>query len=318
MFESPKVLITDGVHPLLLDGLSDAGYHCDYQPKINRAQALEIIEPYVGLVINSKIRVDRTFLDSAKHLEFIARLGSGLEIIDLGYAAQKGVRVHRSPDGNCDAVAEHTLGMLLNLATKLRQGDQQVRQKIWQREANRGWELMGKTIGILGFGFTGKALATRLQGFGMKVLVYDKYLKGDYTKDYNWVEACSLEDLLKQVDILSLHLPLTSETKAWLNQAFFEKLNQPIVLLNSSRGSIVETKALLWALDQGIVRAAGLDVFENEKPETYTSAQAKLFEELFQRANVILSPHVAGWTVESKKRLAQLLLDRILTKADFI
>lgn len=318
MLELPKLLITDAVDPLLIEGLTKAGYECDYQPKISLSEVLKIIAAYQGIVINSKIIVDQRFLDAAKQLQFIARLGSGLEIIDLEYATQKGVLVHRSPDGNCDAVAEHALAMLLNLATKLKQGDQQVRQKIWQREANRGWELKNKTIGILGFGFTARAFAKRLQGFGMRVLVYDKYLKGDYTKDFPWVEAVDLETLLEQINILSLHLPLSKETIGFLDQNFFEQLKSPIVLLNTARGAIVKTRALLWALDQGIISAAGLDVFENEKPQNYTVEQTQLFEDLFQRENVILSPHVAGWTQESKKRLSSLLLERILTKAERI
>lgn len=318
MPELPKLLITDAVDPLLIEGLTKAGYQCDYQPKISLTEVLKIIAAYQGIVINSKIIVDQKFLDTAEQLQFIARLGSGLEIIDLEYAAQKGILVHRSPDGNCDAVAEHALAMLLNLATKLRQGDQQVRQKIWKREANRGWELMNKTIGILGFGFTGKAFAKRLQGFGMRVLVYDKYLEGDYTKEFPWLDAVDLETLLTEINILSLHLPLSKETIGLLDQAFFEQLKQPIVLLNTARGAIIKTKALLWALNQGIITAAGLDVFENEKPQTYTAEQTQLFEDLFQHENVILSPHVAGWTQESKKRLSKLLLERILTKAERI
>lgn len=318
MPELPKLLITDAVDPLLIEGLTKAGYQCDYQPKISLTEVLKIIAAYQGIVINSKIIVDQKFLDTAEQLQFIARLGSGLEIIDLEYAAQKGILVHRSPDGNCDAVAEHALAMLLNLATKLRQGDQQVRQKIWKREANRGWELMNKTIGILGFGFTGKAFAKRLQGFGMRVLVYDKHLEGDYTKEFPWLDAVDLETLLTEINILSLHLPLSKETIGLLDQAFFEQLKQPIVLLNTARGAIIKTKALLWALNQGIITAAGLDVFENEKPQTYTAEQTQLFEDLFQHENVILSPHVAGWTQESKKRLSKLLLERILTKAERI
>jgi D-3-phosphoglycerate dehydrogenase len=318
MLESPKVLITDVVHPLLIEGLAQAGYQCNYQPKITLEKVLEQIVDYQGIVINSKIIVDQSFLDKASKLEFIARLGSGLEIIDLEYAEKKGVLVHRSPDGNCDAVAEHALGMLLNLAIKLRQADQQVRKKIWKREANRGWELMNKTIGLIGFGFTAKALAKRLQGFGMKVLAYDKYLSKGYAKDFPWLRESSLEQLLADVDILSLHLPLSEENKGYVNQEFLMKLEQPTILLNTSRGAVVDTQSLIWGLDNGIITAAGLDVFENEKPLTYTEKQAELFKNLFKRENVILSPHVAGWTIESKERLSKLLLERILTKADRI
>lgn len=313
MVEQPAVLITDAVHPLLLEGLQQAGYYCVYQPDIAASVVLNTIKDYVGIVINSKILVDKKFLDRAPKLEFVARLGSGLEIIDLDYARQKGVLVHRSPDGNCDAVAEHAIGMLLALANNLCRGNQEVRQKIWQREANRGWELMGKTVGIIGFGYTGSAFAKRLSGFGVEILAYDKYKSG-YAKNLKNVLETDLEQIVQKADIISLHLPLTTETRYWADDAFFDKLEKPIVLVNSSRGAVLNTASLLNALDKGIVIGACLDVFENEKPKTYSEEQEKLFADLFARENIILTPHVAGWTRESKERLSKLLLDRILGK----
>lgn len=307
----PRVLVTDAVHPLLLEGLEAMGYVCDYEPKISLEAVRQKIAPYVGLIINSKILVDRSFLDEAVQLKFIGRLGSGLEIIDLEYAQVRGVAVHRAPDGNCDAVAEHAMGLLLMLANKLNQADAQVRQLVWQREQNRGWELMGKTIGIIGFGYTGRALAKRLAGWGMQVLAYDKYLPKGYAADLPHVQEADMEEIYAQAQILSLHLPATEETYGLANWDYWQRFQKGLILVNTSRGAIVPTEDLLKALDEGQLAGACLDVFENEKPATYTATQQALFGQLFARQNVVLSPHVAGWTVESKARLAMLLLDRI-------
>lgn len=307
----PRVLVTDAVHPLLLEGLESMGYVCDYEPNIALEVVRQKIAPYVGIIINSKIIVDRSFLDRAVQLQFIGRLGSGLEIIDLDYARARGVAVHRAPDGNCDAVAEHAMGLLLMLANKLNYTDAQVRQCVWQREQNRGWELMGKTIGIVGFGYTGRALAKRLAGWGMSVLAYDKYLPKGYAADLPHVQEATMEELYAQAQILSLHLPATTETHGMANWAYWQRFQKGLILINTSRGSIVPTEDLLKALDEQQLAGACLDVFENEKPATYTASQEAFFEQLFARQNVVLSPHVAGWTIESKARLAMLLLHRI-------
>ena len=311
------VLITDAVHELLILGLEEAGYECHYQPDIDPKHVPEIMEAYVGIVINSKITVDRLFLEHAPNLKFIARLGSGLEIIDLEATKEKAVLVHRTPDGNCDAVSEHALGMLLAFANNLCTANADVRNKMWRREELRGWELMGKTIGIVGFGFTGTAFAKRLSGFDVKVLVYDKYRK-DFAKEMPHVTESSMEIIFEEADILSIHLPLTEETKGLVNDEFLEKFKKPIVLINTARGEIVLTKALLNAMDSGKLIGACLDVFENEKPKTYTGEQEILFAKLFERPNVLLSPHIAGWTHESKRRLSQLLLQRILNESEMI
>lgn len=311
--EQPKVLITDGVHDLLIQGLERIGYHCVYQPKISLEKVREVIAEYQGVIINSKIIVDRSFLDKASQLKFIGRLGSGLEIIDVEYAQQKGVAVYRAPDGNCDAVAEHAMGMLLSFAINLKQSDAQVRQKIWAREQNRGWELMGKTIGIIGFGYTGTAMARRLSGFGVKILAYDKY-KVDYAREMPFVTETTMEQIYEEADILSLHLPFTTETKGLANRDYWNQFKKALLLINTSRGNIVPTQDLLEALDAGKLIVACLDVFENEKPVTYSPKENLLFEDLFQRDNVLLTPHVAGWTIESKERLAKLLLDRIMKR----
>jgi D-3-phosphoglycerate dehydrogenase len=201
--------------------------------------------------------------------------------------------------------------MLLSLANNLRQADQQVRQCIWKREQNRGWELWGKTIGIVGFGYTGRALATRLAGFGMQVLAYDKYLT-NYADDLPHVQECTMEQLFAEAQILSLHLPATAETKGMANEDYWKRFKRGLVVVNTSRGNIVPIHDLLKCLDNGHIKGACLDVFENEKPETYSIMEAALFAVLFKQENVLLSPHVAGWTNESKERLAKLLLGRIM------
>lgn len=310
-----QVLITDDCHPLLTDGLTRRGYICHYRPEITLDDTLRIIHPYEGLIINSKIIVDRVFLDKAENLRFVGRLGSGMEIVDRDYAAAKGVAVLSSPEGNRNAVAEQALGMLLALANNLIRADREVRQNVWRREANRGFELSGKTIGIIGFGHTGSQFARKLAGMDMTVLAYDKY-KTLYAADLPWVRETTLDELVRQADIISLHLPLTEETKHIVDKTFIERCKPGFILLNTARGSCVKTAELADALENGRVGGACLDVFENEKPATFTGAERRLYARLHQLDNVVLSPHIAGWTQESKCRLAEVLLEKILTNLD--
>lgn len=311
MRNNGKVLITDSVHPILLDGLAKAGYTCNYIPKISLPEVHQVINQYSGIIINSKIIMDKPLIDRAPQLKFIGRLGSGLEIIDLDYANSKGIAVHNSPEGNRNAVAEHVIGMLLSVANNLLIADREVRQKVWQREKNRGFEISGKTIALIGFGHTGKAVATRLSGFQMKVLAYDKYLTGFEGLYPNVVES-SMETIFKEADIISFHLPLTEETKGLVDKAYLDQFSKPIIVLNSSRGGVVNLNDLLRAIEGKTVIGAGLDVFENENPSTFSSEEEVLYEDLYLLDNVILSPHVAGWTHESKFRLARILLEKIL------
>lgn len=305
-----RVLITDGVDPLLIEGLEKLGYTCDYFPDISLRQTREMIAPYEGLIINSKIIVDRVFLDKAVHLKFIGRLGSGMEIINLDYAALKGIAVHSAPEGNCNAVAEHALGMLLALANNLLRADRQVRHKIWNREQNRGYELKGKTIGIIGFGHTGTAFAEKLSGMGMKVLAYDKFKK-NFAKDFSHVKETNMEEIFHEADILSFHLPLTEEVIHLVNEDYIQKCKKGVVLINTSRGKVIKISALIEGLESGIISGACLDVFENEKPTTYTQEEKVLYEKLHTFEQVVLSPHIAGWTIESKRRLSAILLEKI-------
>ena len=305
-----KVLVTDGVHPLLLEGLEALGFQCDYHPKIGLERVREMVADYEGIIINSKVLMDKAMLDAGKKLEFVGRLGSGMEIIDLEYAAHKGVAVHGAPEGNCNAVAEHALGMLLALANNFLQADREVRQKNWQREKNRGFEIMGRTVGIIGFGHTGSQFAKKLSGMGVEILAYDKY-KTDYTNNFEQVRETTLEDILANADIISLHLPFTPETKHLVNSDFLKKCKDGVILINTSRGNVAKTNDLIVGLKSGKVGGACLDVFENEKTVTFSQAEHTMYDELYKLENVILSPHVAGWTKESLQRLAEVLLRKI-------
>lgn len=306
-----KILITDDVHPLLPEGLQQAGYTVDYEPSLSLEEVREKVREYSGMIINSKILVDRQMLDLAPQLRFVGRLGSGLDIIDLDYARQKKVTVISAPEGNRNAVAEHALGMLLALANNLCRADREVRNKIWRREANRGFELSGLTIGVIGCGNTGFAFLNKLSGLGVKALAYDKY-KNHYLEPSCYAKETELERLLERSDIISLHLPLTPETHHYVNSRFLARCRDGVVLINTSRGKCISTPDLVEALESGKVAAAALDVFENEKPASFHPDEEALYHRLYRMENVILSPHIAGWTRESKKRIAEIVLKRIL------
>lgn len=306
-----RVLVTDGVHPLLRDGLTAAGLVCDYVPEITLEETRGRIAPYMGIIINSKIVIDKAFIDAAPLLKFIGRLGSGMEIVDVPYARARGIAVCSAPEGNRNAVGEHALGMLLMLANKLREGDRAVRTSDWNREAYRGWELMGKTVGIVGFGHTGANFAQKLMGFGVQVLAYDKYRRY-YAEGWPHVRETTLEEIQERADIISLHLPLTAETHHLFDAAFLAACRRPLVLVNTSRGKVVDTHAVIAGLRSGQLIGACLDVFENEKPTTYSEAERGLYETLYAFEQTVFSPHVAGWTVESKEKLAAIVLEKIL------
>jgi D-3-phosphoglycerate dehydrogenase len=311
-----RVLITDDCHPLLTEGLTKMGFACDFLPDITLEETRRIIPDYEGLIINSKIFVNRDFLDKAIKLRFVGRLGSGMEIVDRPYAAERGVAVVSSPEGNRNAVAEQALGMLLALANNLLRADREVRQKVWQREANRGWELRGKTLGIIGFGHTGSQFARKLAGMEMTVLAYDKYKPAGFSAGMEWVRETTLEDIREKSDIVSLHLPLTEETKHLVDNQFINRCKRGFVLINTSRGACVKTEDAIAALEDGRMGGACLDVFENEKPETFSAAEKHIFTRLHALGNVVLTPHIAGWTHESKRLMAEVLLEKIAAAMD--
>lgn len=306
-----RVLITDDCHPLLTEGLTKLGFVCDFFPDITLEETRRIIPGYEGLIINSKIIVDRSFLDAAKALRFVGRLGSGMEIVDRPYAASLGIAVVSSPEGNRNAVAEQALGMLLALANNLLGADREVRRNVWRREERRGWELRGKTLGIIGFGHTGSQFARKLAGMEMTVLAYDKYKPAGYAARMPWVEETTPAAIRERSDIISLHLPLTPETKHLVDGPFIDGCKRGFALINTARGACIKTEDVVAALEDGRIGGACLDVFENEKPATFSDAEKHLYERLHRLENVVLTPHIAGWTRESKRLLAEVLLDRI-------
>ena len=305
-----RVLVADYVHPVLITGLRDIGYHVLYAPEIERPQVLQWISTFSGMVINTKTVADAELLAAAEDLKWIARLGSGLDIIDQVIARNRGITVINTPEANANAVAEHVIGMLLCLLRNICRADSEVRQGIWQRERNRGSELSGKIVGIIGFGNTGSAFAKKLAGWDVRVIAYDKYKSG-YASHMTHVLESSLEDVVSKSDIISLHLPLTTETRYYVDAKFLSLCKRGSILINSSRGKIAQTNAIVNALENGLLGGACLDVFENEKPDTYNSEDRALYDRLNAMRNVVLSPHIAGWTYESKIRIARQVVKEV-------
>ena len=307
-----KVLFVDNVHPILKDRLSSRGFLCIDGTKMSRTEIeMELMHAF-GIVIRARFTLDKEFIKSAKQLKFIARSGSGLENIDQSYCKERNILLFNSPEGNRNAVAEHALGMLLTLLNKINQADKQVKNGVWDREGNRGEELDGKTIGLIGYGNNGAAFAKKLRGFDVKVLAYDKYKTGFGD---HFVQECTLEAIFQQVDVVSFHIPLNKETKYFANDAFFDSFSKPVRLLNLSRGKIVNTKDLVSALKAKKVVGACLDVLEFETKSFESFFEQHLPEEfdyLIHSENVILTPHVGGWTTESYFKLSNVLADKIL------
>jgi len=306
-----KILHLDSNHTLLLDQLNDLGFVNDEDYSSSKEEILKKIHVYDGIILRGRFSIDRHFLDKATSLKFIGRVGAGLENIDCEYAEKKGVHLISAPEGNRNAVGEHTLGMLLSLFNKLNKADKEVRNGKWLREENRGIELYGKTIGIIGYGNMGKAFAKKLRGFEVTVLCYD--IKPNLG-DENCTQV-SLSELQEKVDVLSLHIPETPHTTAMIDASFINQFKNPFWLLNTARGKSVVTHDLVAALKSGKILGAGLDVLEYEK-SSFENLFSKdkipeAFQYLIQSENVLLSPHVAGWTVESKRKLAQTIVDKI-------
>ena len=296
------------MHLSILGLLEKEGFQVTYSPDITRAQILDQIGNYEGLIIRSKTPMDRELLEKATRLQFIGRAGAGLDQLDLDYLKERGVQLFHAAKGNRDAVAEHAVGGILALFNHLTQSDQQVRKGVWDREGNRGEELMGKTVGIFGFGNMGKAFSKRLKGFDVQVLAYDKYKKGFGSKR---VQEVGWDTIKKEADLLSIHVPLTEETRNFFTIEELRAFSKPFWLINTARGEVIRLETLNQALDEGILKGVVLDVLENEKFQRFTPAQKEQFDRLAQRENVLFSPHVAGWTVESYVKINLVLLKQI-------
>lgn len=309
-----KILFLDTVHEILEKRLSEKGFTCIDGTKLSLEETKNQLSDIDGIVIRARFTLNEDILKHAPKLKFIARSGAGMENIDVDYCASRGIELFNAPEGNCNAVGEHALGMLLSLMNKIHTANRDVKKGLWEREFNRGLELDGKKVGIIGFGNNGSAFAKKMRGFDVEILAYDKYKTGFSTEQ---VKESSLEEIFEKADVISFHIPQNEETIYFANEQFFNSLQKPIFLVNLSRGKIVETKALLNALNSGKVLGAGLDVLEYEKSSfenMFDGSLPKEFTELVQSEKVLLTPHVGGWTNESYFKLSDVLADKILNK----
>ena len=304
-----KILIADRTHDVLEKRLQEAGFEVSVEPDHDYQSLAQAAQGCVGLVVRSKVNIDKAFIDAVPSLRCIGRVGAGMETIDVDYAEAHGVRCLNSPEGNRDAVGEHTVGLLLALLDNIARADAEVRKGMWQREANRGRELGGLTVGIIGMGNMGQAFARRLTGFGCRVMYYDKY-REDEVKG---IEQVTLERLQQEADVVSFHVPLTDETHHYLDATFIEAMAKPFYLLNTSRGAVVDTEALVAGLESGKVLGAGLDMLEYENMQADGLGEVpESVQYLMECPHTVLTPHVAGWTVESKYKLAAVLADKMI------
>ena len=305
----PKILHVDQNHPLLLKGLEALGYEnvLAYSTPLN--ELLPQLDNYIGLVIRSRFPVDKKCLDYGTHLKFIARVGAGLENINVEYAKEKGIELIAAPEGNRNAVAEHCLGFLLSLLNNFKQAQCDIQNGEWLREKSRGIEISNLCVGIIGYGNNGRAFAEKLSSIGVKVLVYDKYVNG-FSRE--GVYESNMEEIFKESNVISFHVPLTKETTHIADYQFFKRFNKPVWVLNISRGKVLKTKDLIRGLNEGIVCGAALDVLDEESKSFDMSSSNRIVIDLNNRSNVIITPHVAGWTQESYFKLSNVLADKIL------
>lgn len=301
-----KILIVDDLHPAFKESAEALGFIVDDKPLITRAETLAIIKDYVGIAVRTKFKIDKELFDLASNLKFVARAGAGLDNIDVALAKERNIQLINAPEGNRDAVGEHAIGLLLSLMNNFRNADTQIRNGIWDREANRGYELKGKTVGIVGYGFMGQKMAQKLKGFEVNIIAYDKYKTGFGDE---FVREVSMEEIVKHSDVLSLHIPLTKETKQMVDDEYFYHFKKPIFFINTARGEIVNTAAVLANIKSGKILGAGLDVLEAEKFPIL--GEQPWFDELKANDKVILTPHVGGWTFDSYRKISEVLAQKL-------
>lgn len=310
MSSKGKVIVAAPVHKILIDSLISEGYICEMHEHITQTVAPQVIADCVGIITSTRLMLDRDLIDKAPQLKWIGRMGSGMEVIDVQYAQSKGIACVASPEGNCNAVAEHALGMLLALIRRIPLINNEVKNGVWRRNENRGIELEGKTIGIIGFGHTGRALAKKLIGFDMNILAYDKYAESDFP---GYVRKCAgLDEIFNSAEIVSFHVPQQPDTHHYFNDDFLNRMVNNFILLNTSRGQVVDLLALNKGINGGKVTGACLDVFESEPVTTLTGERKIAMDSLLQNPAVIATPHIAGYTYEALYKMSKVLADRIV------
>lgn len=303
-----KILIIDDLHPSIVEMLQKIGFESTYLPQIKREEILKLKDEFIGILVRSKTFLDAEIFNHLSKLQFIGRAGAGIDLIDLEETAKRKIQIINAPEGNCDALAEHALAILLGIMNFTTRGHQEIEDLFWKREVNRGYELGGLTVGLVGYGFMGKAFAKRLKAMGCTILAYDKYIS-NFSDHY--VQESNMEEIYSKADVFTIHVPLTEETRYMLSDKFFDSFAKPIWFTNTSRGPVLETKALLKAIKNGKVLGAALDVLENEKPKTWSADFKLLIQELFDTRKFTITPHVGGWTFESYQKINAVLVEKI-------